>query len=117
MEGNFLYFKKVPNQVDSDFLDEVTKICDASLAKLLPPLIKLFNRLILSHLIQLLHAPNRMQCKFAKYSREGASLENATVFSDLGSEGPIIPNSLIHVQSTKAETTMAKAASTQKRQI
>jgi hypothetical protein len=51
MEGNFLYVKKVPNQVDSDFLGKVTKICDASLAKLLPPSIKLFNRSILPHLI------------------------------------------------------------------
>jgi hypothetical protein len=41
MEGNFLYVKKVPNQVD--YSGKVTKICDASLAKLLPPTIQFFN--------------------------------------------------------------------------
>ncbi len=41
MEENYLYVQTAPNQVDSDFLGEVTKICDASLAKLLPPSIPL----------------------------------------------------------------------------
>ena len=101
MEGNYLYVQMAPNQVDSDFLGEVTKICDASLAKLLLPSIQLFQRWILPHLIQLLHAPNRMQSKFTQYSGTGASLENATVFPDWGSDGPIRPDSRNNVPRPK----------------
>jgi hypothetical protein len=65
-------------------------------------------------LIQLLLAPKGIQCKIAKYSHIGRTLENATLFSDWGSDGSIMPHLLNNVRLAKAKTTMAEAASTQK---
>jgi hypothetical protein len=77
----------------------------------------LFHKSILPHLIHLLHAPKGIQSKIAKYSRIGRTLENATVFSDWGSDGSIMRHLLNDVRPAKAKTTMAKAASTQKRPL
>jgi hypothetical protein len=55
-----------------------------------------------------------MQLKIAKYSRIGQTLENATVFSDWGSDGSFMPHLLNNVRPAKAKTTVAEAASTQK---
>jgi hypothetical protein len=75
---------------------------DASLATPLPPTIQLFHKSILPHLIQLLHAPKGIQSKIAKYSRIGRTLENATVFSDWGSDGSIMPHLLNNVRPAEA---------------
>ena len=53
-----------------------------------------------------------MQCKFAKYSRDGRTLENATVFPDRGFDGPKQATSTFYVRRAEAETSMAVAAST-----
>jgi hypothetical protein len=77
----------------------------------------LFHKSILPHLIQLLHAPKETQSKIAKYSRIGPTLENATVFSDWGSDGSIMPHLLNNVRPAKAKTIMVDAASTEKRPL
>jgi hypothetical protein len=41
-------------------------------------------------------------------------LENVTVFSDWGSDGPIMPHLMNNVRPAKAKTSMAEAASTPK---
>ncbi len=58
-----------------------------------------------------------MQCKFAKYSRDGRTLENATVFPDRGFAGPKQAASIVYVRRAEAENLMAIAASTEKRKL
>jgi hypothetical protein len=58
-----------------------------------------------------------MQCKFPKYSCDGRTLENATVFPDRGFDGHNQAISTVYALQVKAKTSMAKAASTEKWQL